>query len=73
MKKILIAFFLVLTLTGMLFAAGQGETKAEGSTAPALKVWAVKAAEVPVNLETVPNWKEVEKDFTANHILCSYE
>jgi len=61
MKKILIAFFLVLTLTGMLFAAGQGETKAEGSTAPALKVWAVKAAEVPVNLETVPNWKEVEK------------
>ncbi len=62
MKKALMLFILVLVSTGMVFAAGQGEAKAKGAVAPVLKIWAVKAAEVPVDTENLANWKEIQKD-----------
>lgn len=64
MKRKLFVVIMVFAILGTVFAGGQGEKKktvAKTKGAIPLRIWAVKAAEIPVDTKNVPNWKVIEK------------
>lgn len=61
MKRfLLIPVFMILTI-GFLSAAGGQETEVSPDGKVKLDVWAVKAAELQVDTESLANWKEIEE------------
>jgi len=59
MKKILMTVIIMATVSGFLSAAGSQEA-GKSSGPVSLDVWAVKAAELQVDTESLANWKAVE-------------
>ncbi|MBB6480018.1 extracellular solute-binding protein [Spirochaeta isovalerica] len=60
MKKSLIPLLMVMTI-GSAFAAGNQEAAVSSGGTVDLDVWAVKAAELQVDTESLANWKGIEE------------
>ncbi len=63
MKKILLTVALLMVATSV-FSSGAQETASTGEVN--LDVWAVKAAEVPIESDNLANWKAIEKATNVN-------
>lgn len=61
MQKMYAFFIVSMLLTGLLFAGGQEEA-AVSEEAPVLSVWAVTAAEIPIDADNSAVWQAVENE-----------
>ncbi len=61
MKRLLLIPMLALLATGFVCAAGGQDEGASAGGAVSLDVWAVKAAELQVDTESLANWDAVER------------
>ena len=59
MQRIIAIFIATVVVSGLLFAGGQEENAAM-TERPTLSVWAVTAAEIPIDTENLQNWQAIE-------------